>query len=190
MAEPEDEDPDMPDLSDLELHRKRSNSVATINKAKTEFEESKHKAVRRKASDNNLLDVVEEDNTSLRARMKATLKQGGISDIDKIFQHVMSESKRVIESLQSVQTEKPADKSNQSFLNFYEHASKGDLDKGIDNLAQIQNQTIKSEAYYCTKHGRIKGVLTVGDTYIMYDPLYCEENDKFDKEVLGSKFQA
>lgn len=190
--DPEEIDSDEMPSIELDLHRKRSNSMATIMKGKKDLEESKKNVPKRKTSDTDL-EVIEEDGKSLRDRMKDTLKSGGISDIDKIFQHVMSESKRVIESLQSVQTDQKSEsKTNQSFLNFYENASNGMLDEKMKDFIEVETtqKIVKSEAYYCTKHGRIKGVITVGDTFIMYDPLYWDENDKFDQEVLGSKFQA
>jgi major membrane immunogen (membrane-anchored lipoprotein) len=61
-----------------------------------------------------------------------------------------------------------------SFLAFYETASKGNADNGIKHFIEIEseNKIIKSEAYYCTKHGKVKGLLTIADTYIMFDPLY------------------
>lgn len=131
---------------------------------------------------------------TLRKQLRSSLAKGGdISDIDKIFEHVLNESKRVNESLQ-LQTstaDSPQD-PRKSFLKFYETASKGSMDEEVKDFIGIENATklMKSEAYYCTKHGRVKGILTIADTYIMYDPLYCEENDKFDQDLLATKFQA
>lgn len=79
-----------------------------------------------------------------------------------------------------------------SFLRFYETASRGGSSGDLTDFIDVErdNKIMKSEAYYCTKHGRVKGILTISDTYIMYDPLYCEENSKFDQDLLSTKFQA
>ena len=49
---------------------------------------------------------------------------------------------------------------------------------------------IKTEAYYQTKHGKVKGIMTVRDKLIMYDPIQCEENEPYKKFDINSKFQA
>ena len=36
-----------------------------------------------------------------------------------------------------------------------------------------------AEAYYCTKNGKIKGVFTLTEHLILFDPIKCTENDKF-----------
>ena len=66
------------------------------------------------------------------------------------------------------------------------------MDEEVKDFIGVENATklMKSEAYYCTKHGRVKGILTIADTYIMYDPLYWGENEKFDQDLLATKFQA
>jgi hypothetical protein len=34
-----------------------------------------------------------------------------------------------------------------------------------------------AEAYYCTKNGKAKGILTLTEHLIMFDPVKCVEND-------------
>ena len=41
-------------------------------------------------------------------------------------------------------------------------------DKPLTNLA---------EAYYCTKNGKAKGILTLTEHLILFDPVKCVEND-------------
>ena len=36
-----------------------------------------------------------------------------------------------------------------------------------------------AEAYYCTENGKVKGVLTVTEHLLMFDPIRCSENDSF-----------
>lgn len=38
---------------------------------------------------------------------------------------------------------------------------------------------ILAETYYCTQVGKIKGVMTLTDDLIMFDPLTCPENEKY-----------
>jgi hypothetical protein len=118
---------------------------------------------------------VPESSQSLRNRLKATLNQGAnISDIDKIFEHVLNESRRVNESLKQIEEEETYLNPKKSFIKIYENASLGSFEDSMNDFIEVQSETkvVKSEAYYCTKHGRVKGVLTVADTYIMYDPLF------------------
>lgn len=35
-----------------------------------------------------------------------------------------------------------------------------------------------ADAYYCTKNGMVKGVLTLGEHLILFNPIQCTENDK------------
>lgn len=130
---------------------------------------------------------------TLRTQLRSSLAKGGdISDIDKIFEHVLNESKRVNESLlQVTESDSPQD-PRKSFLKFYETASKGEIGEDFKDFIGVEEESklLKSEAYYCTKHGRVKGILTIADSYLMYDPLYCDENEKFDQELLATKFQA
>jgi hypothetical protein len=128
---------------------------------------------------------------SFTKQLRLTLAKGGdIADIEKIFQSVLQKSEHVNKSLKT-QTESE-NEMGKSFLKFYETASRGELDEDMGEFLEIEsdNKVIKTEAYYCTKHGRVKGILTVSDTYIMYDPLYCDENNKFSQDYLATKFQA
>lgn len=34
-----------------------------------------------------------------------------------------------------------------------------------------------AEAYYCTKNGKVKGVLTLTEHLMMFDPIKCAENE-------------
>ena len=113
--------------------------------------------------------------TNLIDKLRKTLNNGDdISDIDKIFEHVINESKRVKDSLQAVIESTTSYDPRKSFLAFYETASKGETDDAMKDFIEVEseNKIVKSEAYYCTKHGRVKGLLTVADTYIMYDPIF------------------
>ena len=64
-----------------------------------------------------------------------------------------------------------------------------------------ETKITKSETYYWTKHGRVKGILTISDTYIMFDVASWEENyklmnaftqdgKKLDFNSFETKFQA
>ena len=66
------------------------------------------------------------------------------------------------------------------------------FDDGGKTLEQTRDATInvqeyiatgvnfsKTEAYYCTKVGQIKGILTLKDYIMQFDPLNCEENKVF-----------
>ena len=164
---------DQKDLGNLTLTRKRSNSVAKASDAHT-LEYPPELSPKKRKKSNKELEFLHESNQSLRERLKASLNKGGdISDIDKIFEHVMNESKRVNESLKAVQTD-AQNEAKHSFLKFYENASNGEIDESMKDFIEVEseNKIVKSETYYCTKHGRVKGVLTVADTYVMYDPLY------------------
>lgn len=177
---------------DLVLVRKRSNSFSGMDNIKGLERNKDEPKLNKWGSDDNL-EIPKDDKNNLRDKLRATLSRGGdISDIDKIFEHVINESKRVTESLQAVTQSNKEYDPRKSFLAFYETASKGNADNGIKHFIEIEseNKIIKSEAYYCTKHGKVKGLLTIADTYIMFDPLYWEENDKYDQNILGIKFQA
>jgi hypothetical protein len=173
------------ELFDPQMSRKRSNSIAGMSAVKG-LEPNKGQTLNKSGSKGELgvSSATNESSTTIRDRLKASLNAGGdISDIDKIFEHVINESKRVNESLKAISEDYGHRERSNSFLQFYQGA------KDFIEVEQ-ENQVVKSEAYYCTKHGRVKGVLTVADTYIMYDPLFCEENSKFDQDTLGAKFQA
>lgn len=81
--------------------------------------------------------------------------------------------------------------------------NRDELDDEVKDFIELEEETkiIKSETYYWTKHGRVKGILTVSDTYIMFDVVNCEENTKlmnafthdgkkYDYNSFWSKFQA
>lgn len=170
---PQKEDPNH--LVAPDKGKKRSNSVADLFEGQ-EFTETKiEPSINKAGSEDGGSPRKVTHSTSLRDQLKATLNKGGdISDIDKIFEHVLNESKRVNESLKLVNIAENESDPRKSFLKFYETASKGEIEEEMKEFIDIEqgNKVVKSEAYYCTKHGRVKGVLTVSDTYIMYDPLY------------------
>lgn len=170
---------------DLNMSRKRSNSLAGMSAIKG-LEPGQAPTLNKSGSKGNLAEdnTANQNSSTIRDRLKASLNAGGdISDIDKIFEHVMNESKRVNDSLKAFSEEYQHRERSNSFLKFYQ---------GANDFIEVEqeNRVVKSEAYYCTKHGRVKGVLTVSDTYIMYDPLFCEENQKYDQDTMSSKFQA
>ncbi|CDW83732.1 oxidation resistance protein [Stylonychia lemnae] len=69
-------------------------------------------------------------------------------------------------------------------------------DKKISEIDKIQLQyfidhqpdKIKSEGYYCTKNGKVKGVFTLTEHLVMFDPIKCAENDEFNSDL--QKYQA
>jgi len=40
---------------------------------------------------------------------------------------------------------------------------------------------LSGEGYYCTKNGKVKGVFTLTEHLVMFDPIKCSENEKFVK---------
>ena len=42
-----------------------------------------------------------------------------------------------------------------------------------DYIKIDKHQVIKTEAYYCTKLGQVKGVLTLLGDYFQFDPVVC-----------------
>lgn len=178
------------DLLEPNLVRLRSNSMQEIQ-APLMKNQNQYTNGRKESDD--VKNIHKGSFGSLRDKISSSLAKGGdISDIDKIFEHALNESKRVNESLKQVNEHDEHHDLRKSFLKFYETASKGSIDDEMYNFiaCESESQVMKSEAYYCTKHGRVKGILTIADTYIMYDPLYCEENNKFKQESLATKFQA
>lgn len=51
--------------------------------------------------------------------------------------------------------------------------------KRIHEFIEHSSNLIRVECYYWTKYGKIKGMLTMKDEIIVFDPLKWEENDKF-----------
>lgn len=50
----------------------------------------------------------------------------------------------------------------------------------IHKYVEHKKDVLRSECYYWTKNGKIKGMLTIKDGIIVFDPLRCEENNKYD----------
>eukprot|EP00350_Pseudokeronopsis_sp_OXSARD2_P007848 CAMPEP_0170541778 /NCGR_PEP_ID=MMETSP0211-20121228/1418_1 /TAXON_ID=311385 /ORGANISM="Pseudokeronopsis sp., Strain OXSARD2" /LENGTH=146 /DNA_ID=CAMNT_0010844633 /DNA_START=509 /DNA_END=949 /DNA_ORIENTATION=- len=61
-----------------------------------------------------------------------------------------------------------------------------------DYIFSIEEEnTIKTDAFYCTKLGQIKGVLYLKPGLLQFDPLVCEENDYlFTDKKMMSTFQV
>ena len=45
-----------------------------------------------------------------------------------------------------------------------------------------------AEAYYSTKNGKIKGILTLTEHLIMFDPIVCQENEEFVRKYIMNLF--
>ena len=54
-------------------------------------------------------------------------------------------------------------------------------------LSEKTQSSLKYEGYYCTSIGQIKGVLTLNEDVLMFDPIKCEGNNEH-TDLL--KFQA
>jgi hypothetical protein len=52
---------------------------------------------------------------------------------------------------------------------------------------QILNNILIAEAYYCTSNGKVRGVLTLTDTLLMFDPSKCIKNQKFVRNKFSYK---
>lgn len=48
----------------------------------------------------------------------------------------------------------------------------------IHKYVEHNQDLLRSECYYCTKLGKIKGMLTIKDGIIVFDPLKCDENSR------------
>lgn len=48
----------------------------------------------------------------------------------------------------------------------------------IHKYVEHNQDVLRSECYYCTKFGKIKGMLTIKDSIIVFDPLKCDENSR------------
>lgn len=102
------------------------------------------------------------------------------------------EGEKVTASLKSVS--EPEQVLGAGFLDFFSRVQEGESSsegKLIEEHVDFKDSSrVKTEAYYCTKHGKVKGVLTVRDAIILFDPLLCKENEPYRKWDLNSKFQA
>lgn len=67
----------------------------------------------------------------------------------------------------------------QGLLNFFSKAESKEGKLLEQHLDFKDMNRIKTECYYQTKHGKVKGFLSVNDKIIMYDPIPCEENKDF-----------
>jgi len=143
---------------------------------------------------------------SLKSKVKAMLnKSPNICDIDKIFEHVINESRRVNECIKQVSEEESKDNPRRSFIKFYETAKNEEIDESLKHFIIVGDEEnsniIKSESYYWTKHGRVKGILSITESYLMFDVQEWEENDTllanimihnsdFEWNMFSTKFQA
>lgn len=106
-------------------------------------------------------------------KVKGKKRRASISNANDIFSKIASLSAKLTNSFR---TEKDRTSSK---------ISETDSDELNSELAEIhkyvehKSNVLKSEAYYCTPHGKIKGMLTIKDTIIVFDPLKCSENQKY-----------
>jgi hypothetical protein len=117
--------------------------------------------------------------------------RGDVSNIDMIYKHVIEEGKRVKESFKGVGKSKVKE-LGKGLLGFWSN-KKVDTEEAklISRHFDLNDPNkVKVEAYYCTKLGRVKGLMSVKDKIIMYDPIRCEENCEFGDSDINSKFQA
>lgn len=47
------------------------------------------------------------------------------------------------------------------------------------NIFQRLRIFILADAYYCTKNGKIKGIMTLTEHLVMFNPIKCSENEQF-----------
>ena len=116
----------------------------------------------------------------LRDPKKELNTKGEISDINTIFEKVISSSRMVNESIK--EEEQKSKEQKDSFLNAFSSFSKGEiLDEKelLESLEAERPDSIKTEVYYCTQEGKVKGILTVNPYLVMFDPIKCKENEKF-----------
>ncbi len=79
-------------------------------------------------------------------------EEGGRGDILKIFARISTQKKQKLTECDKIQ---------------------------LSYFIQNQSDKIKTEAYYCTKNGKVKGNLTLTEHLILFDPIKCTENDGF-----------
>ena len=110
---------------------------------------------------------------------EALNKKGEISDINTIYEKVMNSSRMVNESIK--EEEQKSKEQKDSFLNAFSSFSKGEIldEKEILETLEVERpDSIKTEVYYCTQAGKVKGILTVNPYLVMFDPIKCKENEK------------
>eukprot|EP00347_Sterkiella_histriomuscorum_P022138 403331548 len=54
----------------------------------------------------------------------------------------------------------------------------------LQYFIEHQPDKIKSEGYYCTSNGKVKGVFTLTEHLIMFDPIKCQENEQFQYQAI------
>ena len=77
-------------------------------------------------------------------------------------------------------------------MSFFENTTLDEERKSkLEEYVDFKNiHWVKTECYYCTKHGKVKGIMSVKDEIIMYDPIICKENENFKKWDINQKFQS
>ena len=101
------------------------------------------------------------------------------NDSDFIFKRVLKEALKVSNNIKSQMERR---NSIQLGMNS-NHASTKDVNSSIDDAKEGEGEdssfNLRSECYYCTKDGKVKGMLTVKSSMMVFDPLECKENDEF-----------
>ena len=49
----------------------------------------------------------------------------------------------------------------------------------VSDYVENNVESLKTEAYYCTRRGKVKGILTLNKYLLMFDPITCKENNEF-----------
>ncbi|CAI2360256.1 unnamed protein product [Moneuplotes crassus] len=52
--------------------------------------------------------------------------------------------------------------------------------KEIHKYVENKEDCLRSEGYYCTLHGNVKGMISIKEGIIIFDPLSSEENEEYD----------
>ncbi|CDW85582.1 oxidation resistance protein [Stylonychia lemnae] len=60
-----------------------------------------------------------------------------------------------------------------------------EMQESFKQYSQKGNQT---DAYYCTKNGKVKGIMTLTEHLVMFNPIKCAENEQFTKDL--QQYQA
>lgn len=114
--------------------------------------------------------------------------KGEISNIEKIYNKVIEEGKYLNDKLKQVNDK--LGNLGKGFLSFFQTVE-GEEGQLIQEYVDFKDlNRVKTECYYCTKHGKVKGIMCVKDKIIMYDPIQCKENEFLKKFDLNSKFQV
>lgn len=112
-------------------------------------------------------------------------RRPSISDPNEIFNKIIGNSKKMADSVWAAKQKREAIMVPQANPN---------IDEWDEEMAEIhkyvehKEDVLYSESYYCTKNGKIKGMLTIKKEIIVFDPLKCEENNQFEDLSIYSWF--